>query len=166
MPNLCTEYHSNFASKPCRPPKNSFGTKIRHCQLPKNMVCSSIRPSQQRFSPFFIFAQFVEDGRVVMTCLLVSSLPSSFHRMLHQWHSTVGYIIRCGRQQSRNSFHGSFRQATLRCSSRVESALLLPTDVSNRFRFLGCSPMPTLVALFRRGCLSECLRLIQIMLAF
>ena len=115
---------------------------------------------------FHLRSQFVEDGRVVMTCLLLSSLPSSFHRMLHQWHSTVGYIIRCGRQQSRNSFHGSFRQATLRCSSRVESALLLPTDVSHRFRFLGCSPMPTLVALFRRGCLSECLRLIQIMLAF
>ena len=159
MPNFCTESHSNFASKPCRPPKNSFGTKIRHCQLPKNMVCSSVRPSPQRFSPFFIFAQLLKTGRVVMrvSCSRLCPLAPTACYINGTAPWATSFVAADNNQEI--AFVAAFDKPP--CASPSDGCL-----ASFSFsRLLPNAPMPTLVALFRRGCLSESFRLIQIMVA-
>ena len=86
MPALFSEFHSNFTSKPCRPHKDSFSTtKMRHCQLSKNVVCSSILPSLRLLLPFVVFAQFVECDFLAQPSLLQLACLESWPPWWNPW---------------------------------------------------------------------------------
>ena len=123
-------------------------------------VHPSVRP-RNRFSPFFIFAQQLKTGRVVMTCLLLKSLPSRVASTACYINGTAPWatLFVAADNNQEIAFVAAFDKPP--CASPSDGCL-----ASFSFsRLLPNAPVPTLVALCRRGCLSECLPLIQIMVA-